>query len=161
MNLPSDIANEILKSLLEQGIISQEDIDEYILKSPDQASERDTDWLHFILCHDNHDSGECEYYNEEGLDVCWTKPSHVRWISRLLSIIKTFKVNNFQREIVSKVSIIESSLIDSQEGHRNLILLLLDKKTHYLLGCNQLYASIPVGPDCGIGGIGGGSLPTP
>lgn len=68
--------SEVLEELKRQGKITDKDIDSIL------TSERKKiiDFLHMVLCKDDHDS-KCTWYQEELMEDTWNQQSHRTWIS--------------------------------------------------------------------------------
>ena len=91
-------SDAILSKLVEQGVVSQEQLDAISNSMPSKTICRCADALHTMLCTKLHDETEvqvgtpiCSYYIEEQLEGNhWEKPNHLVWIERAGSLMAFF-----------------------------------------------------------------------
>ena len=84
MIINQDNAEAILKQLVEDNKLTEEDLKKALFKSPSESTKRSVDIIHTLLCAKQHSSRECSYYQEEELDYCWTSIDHQLWLGRTL-----------------------------------------------------------------------------
>ena len=97
---------ELIKKLLKQGIISEEQLHEAMIETPDKQIMGMAETLHSLLCHSNHilpeqvnkeviedpaaigaaltsknrDAEICYFYLEESLEDPWAHSDHKIWV---------------------------------------------------------------------------------
>lgn len=70
---------EMLQQLMEQGKITQEDIQELNLSTSNQSFRTLVEGLHALLCAADHDVGECRFHEETIKERTWKRSFHQKW----------------------------------------------------------------------------------
>jgi hypothetical protein len=87
-NLSEEEAKEILKTLTDKAILTQDVLD--ALKKGILTEERKTavTLVHSLFCTRIHMADECSWYNEDQLEDAWVRPIHVQWNNWLTAFMK-------------------------------------------------------------------------
>src|SRR6056297_755997 len=92
---------KVLGTLMEQGKVTQEDIEE-AEKAPDVETIREiAHSLHLILCTADHDWDTCRFPQEEQMVDPWDQPSHQKWYEYTADMMGRVGVN--EKEIVNEI----------------------------------------------------------
>ncbi len=94
MKLNPNDALAILGYLKDEGIVSEEQIDQAITKTPSEDLKASTLYLHLIMCveaSDDYDGCRCGYELEERKDNTWTLEHHLRWVMKTERSINELK----------------------------------------------------------------------
>ena len=126
---------ELIKKLLEQGIISEEQLHEAMIETPDKQMKGVADTLHSLLCHEHHPSptelGDrneeyCYFYSEATLDDPWTQPEHKTWVLEAVNLMSRLNLSlpadlsKFIDSLVVTVKLIDNLLGKYPEGKETL-----------------------------------------
>ena len=126
MDLSKDQAVAAINKLMEDGLITEEQVSRAIIDSPPPEVCMTVDTLHTFFCPKGHtgDAG-CEYYQEERMEGTWQRPGHRHWSERAVSIINENQLDGFTelKEIMRMVLDLYNRA--SMLKHSDVILLLL------------------------------------
>ncbi len=92
--LTDSSAKKVVDYLLSIGRINADEVQEILMGDPPDDLKVVTDLFHTYFCTLKHAGGECSYYEELPLDVCWQKKAHKEWIDRTLSLMRFFHISS-------------------------------------------------------------------
>lgn len=129
--LSKDQMEVILNKLFQQKTIDTNFITGTLVASPTSEMKRCTDAMHSLLCRTEHheDKSEtCQYYEEEGLDNCWIKASHMQWLRKTIDFMKKNEIDDesMLRNVISMARHKGEEILREHPGVRSLLLLLLE-----------------------------------
>ena len=78
---------EVLNQLIEDGKISQVDVEKINCGPNNPAFRHLVEGLHAIMCNLNHDIGECNFHYETINENTWKNESHQKWSKYAKSLI--------------------------------------------------------------------------
>jgi hypothetical protein len=87
------IEPELAESLIAEGYITEEDVVQAVSKNPPPKFMKAVEMMHLLLCHRDHDGGECEYYGEENLSSPWREKFHIVWIELVVGMTENYSVD--------------------------------------------------------------------
>jgi hypothetical protein len=77
---------QILNKLIENGMVTEEDVERVKRSGYSNAEYVLADLLHTLLCVLDHDKDECKYYAETQMINTWERPNHLHWLERQRAI---------------------------------------------------------------------------
>lgn len=124
---------ELIKRLVKQGIISEEQLHEAMIETPDKQMKGAAETLHSLLCHkDGHipptsvegprDDEHCFFYAETGMEDCWAQPDHKIWVLEAVDLISRLGLTlpsdllKFLDSLVVTVKLVDNLLSKYPEG---------------------------------------------
>jgi len=71
-----------ITSLKDQGIISDEHINKFLLSKSSPDMQELADMMHGVMCQENHEEPnmDCFFYMEDQLDEPWSEDDHETWV---------------------------------------------------------------------------------
>jgi hypothetical protein len=72
---------DVINKLLEAGKITDDDILEAQANIMTEEKERIIENLHVIFCEEDHDKGECLWYEEANMTDVWNRPQHLKYLA--------------------------------------------------------------------------------
>ena len=126
MDLSKDQAVAAINKLLEDGLITKEQVSRAIIDNPPPEVCMTVDTLHTFFCPKGHTGDDgCEYYQEERMEGTWQCSEHRHWSERAVSIINENQLDGFNE--LKEVLRIILDLYDKIGMHKrkDTILLLL------------------------------------
>ena len=101
---------QILNALLKSGKITESDVFEADNHIDSPGRRMIVERIHLACCNKDHDSGECEWYEEEqgskkgsGGAVRWSQPAHVQWTNTVLNIRRRLQISWDELDGLSRV----------------------------------------------------------
>jgi hypothetical protein len=109
--LSADNLRCVCDFLLEEKLVTSDQILQIISSRPTNEMKRTVDYVHSCLCHDDHDE-DCNYLAEEQLEDCWAKPDHRRWLTETSSLMQkyNFSTENEIKESLRRIIAIVTAL---------------------------------------------------
>jgi len=104
MNLTNEASAVVLQKMLEEGKITEEEIERIASEFPSDTLCQSVDIIHGLICTDDN----CDYGREESeCDNPWMEHHHRRWL-------------NIMRDFMDERCIGETELFPAIEGFKNL-----------------------------------------
>ena len=122
---------ELIKKLLKQGIISEEQLHEAMIETPDKQVMGVADTLHSLLCHEDHVNPEtagtarppgCYFYLEATLDDPWSQSDHKTWVLEVVGLMERLNLplpsdlSKFLDSLIVTVKLVDNLLNKYPEG---------------------------------------------
>lgn len=113
MNLTNEASATVLQKLIEEGKVSESEIERVANKFPSETMQLCVDTIHGLLCSSN----DCNYgYEEHEADNPWIESEHRHWMS-------------FVQDFVDRtVNVSEATLGLAIEGYKNIFRSYEDNK---------------------------------
>lgn len=122
---------KLIKRLLDQGILTPEQLHEAMIETPDKQIMGVAETLHSLTCHEHHPSptelGDrneeyCYFYSETGVKDCWTQPEHKTWVLEAVGLMERLNLplpsdlSKFIDSLVVTVKLVDNLLGKYPEG---------------------------------------------
>ena len=86
----------LLDTLKDMGKITDEDLKEAELRTPNDNDKHTLELIHIIVCGKDHDSGACKWYEEENetltKDTFWHIGSHLNITNKAISLMRELDI---------------------------------------------------------------------
>lgn len=100
---------QILHHLMKSGKVTEEDVFEADSHIESPGRRLTVERVHLALCKKDHDSGECEWYEEEqiksdkgGMER-WSRPAHLKWTNIILDIRRRLQIPWDELDALSRI----------------------------------------------------------
>ncbi len=127
---------ELIRRLVKQGVISEEQLHEAMIETPDKQVKGAAETLHSLLCYKYHvnpqtitsgtstdiDSEACSFYLEDTLDDSWSYPDHKLWTLEAVNLMSRLKLalpsdlSKFLDSLIVTVKLVDNLLSKYPEG---------------------------------------------
>ena len=112
MNLSNEASSVVLQKMIEEGTITESEVERIANKFPSETMQLSVDTIHGLMCK----SDDCHYSQEEHeSDNPWLEREHRHWLG-------------FVKDVMFRNSIEEESLHLAIEGFRNIYKIYYSNK---------------------------------
>ena len=124
---------ELIRRLMKQGIITEEQLHEAMIETPDKQMKGVAETLHSLLCRSEHPPPSytpadvrneelCYFYTEDPLEDPWAWPDHKTWVLEAVDLMSRLgltlpaELSKFLDSLVVTVKLVDNLLGKYPEG---------------------------------------------
>ena len=135
---------ELIKRLVKQGVLTEEQLHEAMIETPDKQMKGVAETLHALLCREFHVNPEsvmrspdgihpaevphglyeesCCFYLEATMEDCWSQPDHKTWVLEAVTLMSRLgltlptDLSKFIDSLVVTVKLVDNLLSKYPEG---------------------------------------------
>uniref|UniRef100_A0A6M3JCK5 Uncharacterized protein n=2 Tax=viral metagenome TaxID=1070528 RepID=A0A6M3JCK5_9ZZZZ len=132
MELSKDQAMAALHMMIDEGIVTEEQITQALIKNPPPDVCMTVDSFHTFMCTENHTPSEfeeyrCTYYQEEELEGTWQREMHKEWSNKAAELVLRHNLDGFNDLKEALQMFAEALKMIQRSKNKILVLELLNK----------------------------------